>query len=466
MNTRKLLIVLLEVLFVIVLVGGVAFIVFLFNSDRLQVKEISPKISSFCNTVIYDGNLYSTNSDIFYCFDGSSGKVKWDFKTDGTIFNKPIFSNDKIILGPDNTKLYCLNAMTGVKLWQQEVAGSTSAYSSILSDGKVYVGLKEGMVSCFDVDTGKKIWEQNVDDACCDAKNAPIILDNKLFFNSKNFFLCFDSKTGEKKWEQKVFGDCCFNHRSHALSNGKVYLISNNFDEFKGIILCLDFNTGKKLWGKQFDDTPLDLPIVFDGRMYVTSGSYGLLSLNADNGSNLWDHETSTFPDYMMLQNDRIYVYSNFDKEIQCFNASIGIKLWGYMKNDSYDSTFSSSEYYQYKPLNLSGDGNKVYVVISKDLTDEILCLDAQNGKLLWNRNVFISHYSPFISDGMVFAGSEGGFRCLNDATGEVLWEHIGSEESFQNPVVSSGKLYISSSNGTFLCFDSKTGVKVWEFKR
>ena len=62
--------------------------------------------------------LFGSWDDNFYCLEKKSGKLKWRFKTGGTIISSPFISNDQVLFGSNDGFLYSLNVFTGAESWR------------------------------------------------------------------------------------------------------------------------------------------------------------------------------------------------------------------------------------------------------------------------------------------------------------------------------------------------------------
>ena len=130
------------------------------------------------------------------------------------------------------------------------------------------------------------------------------------------------------------------------------------------------------------------------------------------------------------------------------------------------------------------------------------------NGNLLWKFTAGSEiHFSPVIKDGKVFVGSiDNGLYCLNEVTGDLLWNtgtevnmrtsptvqndkvltvlgevlvciEVGSgtqlwsvilSNGHSSPTFYNGRVFIRtdySSNNTLFCLDSLTGTLVWKYQ-
>jgi outer membrane protein assembly factor BamB len=130
--------------------------------------------------------------------------------------------------------------------------------------------------------------------------------------------------------------------------------------------------------------------------------------------------------------------------------------------------------------------GNKLYV-FARDGEDEIIrCLDAANGKELWQEKYAAKavsgpaaphggpRSSPAVADGKVLTiGVSGVLSCVDAATGKMLWrkdDFSGAWPRFftaSSPIVTGGLCIAqlgSESNGGIVAYDLATGDQKWKW--
>lgn len=121
-------------------------------------------------------------------------------------------------------------------------------------------------------------------------------------------------------------------------------------------------------------------------------------------------------------------------------------------------------------------DGKRVYFGSDCGL---FWCLDAANGKVLWNiKAVSPGHKNiwsaPALHDGKVFFGSyDGNVYCLHAETGAEIWRFIEADWVGSSPALAPdlGLLFIGlefaveGKRGSVIALDIKTGERVWEHK-
>ena len=130
--------------------------------------------------------------------------------------------------------------------------------------------------------------------------------------------------------------------------------------------------------------------------------------------------------------------------------------------------------------------GNKLYVFVRQDADEVIRCLDAANGKELWQEKYAAQavsgapsphsgpRSSPAVADGKVLTIGVGGvLSCVDAASGKLLWrkdDFTGAWPKFftaSSPIVTGGLCIAqlgSESNGGIVAYDLATGDQKWKW--
>jgi len=129
--------------------------------------------------------------------------------------------------------------------------------------------------------------------------------------------------------------------------------------------------------------------------------------------------------------------------------------------------------------------GNKLYVFAREGDDEVIRCLDAANGKELWQEKYAAQavsgppaqhsgpRSSPAVADGKVVTIGVGGIlSCVDAATGKMLWrkdDFSGAWPRFftaSSPIVTGGLCIAQlggESNGGIVAYDLATGDQKWK---
>ncbi len=143
---------------------------FTFQTDMLESMETAP--------IVVHGIMYLTTSyDEVYAINAVTGAELWHYKHKlgpirtyccGPNNRGVAVSGDKLYLGTLDAKLVALDAKTGKRVWETQIADPELGYSETMVptvvDNKVIIGTNggeygiRGFVKAFDKDSGKLLW--------------------------------------------------------------------------------------------------------------------------------------------------------------------------------------------------------------------------------------------------------------------------------------------------------------------
>jgi outer membrane protein assembly factor BamB len=333
------------------------------------------------------------SSGAVYCVDRSTGKEIWMFNEGGDmkdVFSSPCVADGRVYIGEGfhqdaDCKLYCLDAATGKKLWDFPT-GSHTESSPCVAGGKVYFGAGDDGLYCLDAANGKEKW--HVKGLHIDAN--PLVFGKRLYGGSgvgdaykETVLFCLNADTGAEYWRMPtdlpVWGMPAVwdEHLYASLGNGN-YLESA--DKPAGAVLCLEAETGKRVW-----------------RYDVRDGVLVRVTVDA---KSVW--------------------FASRDRHCYCLDRKEGVLRW---KTDLGSPVLASPF------LAEGGRGSSLYTVSSDGLLN---CLDPNTGAVGWTfdvaqdaRQKAMVFSSPMV---VVREGSKGEsrliyFGCgLNDFAGGILY--------------------------------------------
>ena len=61
-------------------------------------------------------------------------ELRWSFKTEGPVKSSAVIDGERVIFGSDDHHVYCLNSVTGEKLWAFKTADAVEGSPLILGD--------------------------------------------------------------------------------------------------------------------------------------------------------------------------------------------------------------------------------------------------------------------------------------------------------------------------------------------
>jgi outer membrane protein assembly factor BamB len=247
---------------------------------------------------------------------------------------------------------------------------------------------------------------------------------------------------------------------------------------------------------------------VEEDTLVLFAGGARLTSLHVQNGSVKWSTELEPPRelDAVNLRIDESAVYGSHLHKAVAWNLRTGQKLWQFKSTvDKYYKRFFSLGFYGLGPDYFygSGDGGWIFAIekesgeliyerqyeygahglsyeggslyFTQAWTPEgaegqskggIMKVDAATGDSLWNfrtpRGGFY-RMRPFVEDGVVYAGTDGGentvFVALDAATGEVIWRNTRARVYAAE--MADGKIFVNDGSD-LLALDKDDGSTLW----
>ena len=203
--------------------------------------DFSTGASSFTRSpaVSEDGYVFATNEDgDVFCLDASLGMRVWNVSV-GDSVGSPVAVDGFVYFGSSDGNAYCLDASTGAKIWNYTTwynsAGPSHGYTwgnkvydPAMAYGYVYVGSSNFDVFCLDALTGEKVWNFSTNGIA----RTPSIAGGYVFAGSYDGNLyCLNATSGVELWRRAagVFSPVSASGSagSPVIANGVVYVVGN-----------------------------------------------------------------------------------------------------------------------------------------------------------------------------------------------------------------------------------------------
>ncbi len=278
-----------------------------------------------------------------------------------------------------------------------------------------------------------------------------------------------------QKWKATVGrGDA-----SPAVAGKKVYAFTRqDADE---LTVCLDADSGKELWRDKYESAaatepmgrhpgPRSSPAVANGKV-VTYGARGILScLDAETGKLVWrkDDFSGSWPRFFTASSPMIcegLCVAQLGGEekggVVAYDLTTGAEKWKWTEDGS---AYSS-------PILLDIAGARVVAAMT---AKKVVGLSAGTGKLLWEVPFPVpgrayNAATPILNGStVIYAGAGRGTRAAaiekagEKFTAKELWSNPEHAVQFNTPVLKGGALYGISAKGDLFCLDAKTGKTLW----
>jgi len=343
----------------------------------------------------------------------TSPKIKWSFKTEGTIRGSSVSWNGKLFFGSADGFLYALNKKDGSLLWKYETGGAIAGSPSV-AGSSVYISSRDNYVYAVNMNTGKLSWRFKMLPIISPAFDqwdyfmaAPVVSGTRVLIGSGDGYLyALDAHDGKLKWKFKTSGRI----RAAALVDKNViYQPSND-----GYVYAINLNNGKLNW-----------------KFETKGASFHSADFGFDRNC------MYTKP----LIKNNLLVFGSRDGNTYAVDLTSHREKWSFNYGTSWAMGTAISE----------------DIVFAEWSTNNLVCaLDLNSGKEKWKFETGAHNYTtPLVVDSGIYIGSaDGKVYKLNKYSGEKVWDyHIGSEvhSSLQ---YDSACIYFGSDNGFFYALE------------
>jgi outer membrane protein assembly factor BamB len=325
----------------------------------------------------------------------------------------------------------------------------------------------------------------------------------------------FSPDTGlPAKIEANILWKKAYGSRSTPLVLGdRLYLLNYDADKNKDgsdvhetimeRVLCLDANTGKKIWQHTFPVFHTDIVtsrlgwtnLAADpatGYIYAhgTQGLFMCLDGKKEKATVVWQHamgeEFGRISGYggrvtsPIVEGELVVLgmcNSNWGDQTKpanrfvAFDKRTGVVVW-WSEAAAFKGTYYSN------PVAATIAGQRQIICGGSDGT--VFGLKATTGELLWSYKVSVAsiNSSPVVDGNFVYIGHgeenpdnniQGRVACIDASVVEkgqpkLVWQKDGIKARYASPILHEGRLYMPDTGGALFCLDAKTGDQLWKF--
>lgn len=279
-----------------------------------------------------------------------------------------------------------------------------------------------------------------------------------------------------------------------AIAGGRIWLTAATSDGHEFFVLCYDAASGEQLlYRKLFhadDPEPLGnnvngyaspSPVVEEGRVYISFGSYGTACLDTETFDEIWRREDIECRHYRgpgsspILHEDKlILTMDGADQQfLLALDKRTGKTVWRADRSTEWTDWGPDG-----KPFR-EGDLRKAFttpVVVEVDGRKQLLspgsstafAYDPDTGKELWKapHKGHSSSPSPVFAHGLAYVMTGYGqseLLAIGAAKGEVAWRFTDRDmPKTPSILVVDGLVFMVGDKGIATCLDAKTGELYW----
>lgn len=301
--------------------------------------------------------------------------------------------------------------------------------------------------------------------------SAPVAADNRVFvLDADGELRAFSLDKGKRLWAVDTRPE---GESSDALTGGlalagdRVYVTSGYAS-----VAAYDVVTGKELWRQRISAPSRAAPTVSQDRVYVVTIENRLLTLDANNGTVLWDHSGLSEGAGLLgaaspATDGTLLVVGYSSGEVYGLRADNGQLVW----QDSLAAVRrlgAMAGLSDIHALPVIADG-QVFVISH---SGRMLALDARSGLRLWQRKIGGTTTPVVAGDFLFLLSNSNELLAITKRDGHIRWvtrlPRYENEEKHEDPInwtsplLAGGRLILTGSNDTMLELDVTDGsIKV-----
>ena len=317
-------------------------------------------------------------------------ELRWSFKTGGPVKSSAATDGERVVVGSDDTHVYCLDFHTGEKIWAFQTGDAVEG-SPLILNNHVYIGSADAQLYKLDLATGALQWTYSTGDKILGGANwIRPSNDNseQILIGSYDSMLhCVDAATGKATWT--VTTDNYVNG-APAVDGGKV--IFGGCDGLVHVVSGADGNELAKIAAGAYIAGSVALK-----ERFAYLGHYGnaVVCVDLEAGNVAWQYKEGGFPFFSSpAVTDEFVIIGGRDKRVHCLERATGKQLWEFKTGGKVDSSPVVCD----DKIAFGAEDGRLYV------------LSIENGKELWSYEIGKPlTASPAIVNGMIIIGSEDG---------------------------------------------------------
>ena len=394
------------------------------------------------HVVIAGGDAYfgSSTTDKVYSIDIESGRIRWEFFTEGPVRFAPTIYDGKVYVGSDDGNVYCIDGEDGSLIWKYRAGPSDE---KVIGNGR--------MISLWPVRTGVLVDEG-------------VVYFAAGIFPYEGLYICaLDAGVGSVVWKNDTIGD-----RAHELEYGGIsphgYLLASEDVVYvpsgRSMPAAFDRHTGKFLFyaspGAKRGGTwtLLDEDRLISGVDY--SGTHHKVAYDARTGKRQGD-AFAWFPGIDMTVT-RNFSYIVTQQGVYAINRATYAEAVSKVNRLTANRRQWQSESDRLKKkLGSSGEAareklNEQIAELTKKINQANAAEKRLRGSSFQWRYPRRGLQSVLLAGDIVFAGGEGIVVGIDSKTGDEVWtsEVAGTAVAL---AASDDHLLVSSDKGPIYCF-------------
>ena len=437
----------------------------IFQTEVVESLETSP--------LVINGVMYVTTSfNHVYALDAATGSQIWHYKHKmGPITtyccgpnNRGVAAyGDKVFMGTLDARLIALNAKTGKKVWDTQIADPELGYSETMAptavNGKILIGTNggeygvRGFVKAYDANSGRLLWTFHTTPekshgvwATHDATGRDMLRDIAA------------EKAALKKLGDpyKTLGGGVWQNPAVDLETNRIYFVAGNpSPDLDGSI-----RPGDNLYTNSLISVNLDTGKYVCHFQYIAHDVWDLDAVSPPILTQVKDKNGKTVKGVLHGgKTGHVYVHNADDCSLIRFSEAMVPQenMWVLPTKDGKRMLPGANGGVEWSPMTVDANLGLVYAInLHQPMTYHVESTPYPGGKL-WLGGAF-----------KVIADEEqwGNVTAVDYNTGQIRWKAKTQQPMIGGILATAGGLaFAGEGNGLFKAYDSATGNVLWQFQ-
>ena len=437
----------------------------IFQTEVVESQETTP--------LVIDGVMYITTSfNHVYALDAASGSQIWHYKHKmGPITtyccgpnNRGVAAyGDKVFMGTLDARLIALDAKTGKKVWDTQIANPELGYSETMAptavNGKILIGTNggeygiRGFVKAYDANSGRLLWTFHTTPEISVgvwAKNDATGRDMHRDIAAEKAAL---KKLGDP---YKTVGGGVWQNPAVDLETNRIYFVAGNpSPDLDGSI-----RPGDNLYTNSLVSVNLDTGKYVCHFQYIAHDVWDLDAVSPPILTNVKDKNGKTVKGVLHGgKTGHVYVHKADDCSLIRFSEAMVPQenMWVLPTKDGKRMLPGANGGVEWSPMTVDANLGLVYAInLHQPMTYHVESTPYPGGKL-WLGGAF-----------KVIASEEqwGNVTAVDYNTGKIRWKAKTQQPMIGGILTTAGGLaFAGEGNGLFKAYDSATGNVLWQFQ-
>ncbi|MBE9532427.1 MAG: PQQ-binding-like beta-propeller repeat protein [Proteobacteria bacterium] len=250
--------------------------------NRFQgIPQLNPSSPLIIGDTLYVGSSIG----IFHAYSLGSGKSLWSFDA-GSAVHAPAAYGNMICFGTSGGKLFCLDRVSGVELFNYSITSSISS-APVIDSERIYLISSKNRLHALNLTDGKKLWtysQRNRLELAPRFINSPSQSKDKLFvLLSNGVLVAIEKATGKELWQRTILkgkGPWLGTRKSATYLKGNLYIIDSS-----GALLVLDAGTGSL---RVVFNVVEAVDFIVTDESIIIASTEELISISRASGSVVW----------------------------------------------------------------------------------------------------------------------------------------------------------------------------------